>query len=51
MQQVEDLRPVELLTAGTLAGATLILGFMPGPVLDLVNASALQLSNLFVYQG
>jgi NADH-quinone oxidoreductase subunit M len=51
MQQVEDLRPVELLAAGTLAAATLLLGFMPGPVLDLVNASALQLSNLFTYQG
>ncbi|MES9971084.1 MAG: NADH-quinone oxidoreductase subunit M [Candidatus Thiodiazotropha sp.] len=47
MQKVEDLRPAELLAAGTLAGATLLLGFMPTPVLDLVNASALQLSSLF----
>ena len=47
MQNVEDLRPTELLAAGTLAAATLLLGFMPTPVLDLVNASAVQLSSLF----
>ncbi|MCU7905810.1 MAG: NADH-quinone oxidoreductase subunit M, partial [Candidatus Thiodiazotropha sp. (ex Epidulcina cf. delphinae)] len=44
MQNVQDLRPVELLAAGTLAAATLLLGFMPSPVLNLVNASATQLS-------
>ncbi|MCU7804692.1 MAG: NADH-quinone oxidoreductase subunit M [Candidatus Thiodiazotropha sp. (ex Lucinoma annulata)] len=47
MQDVEDLRPVELIAAGTLTAATLLLGFMPSPVLNLVNASATQLSNLF----
>ena len=47
MQNVHDLRPVELLAAGTLAAFTLLLGFMPGPVLNLVNASATQLSELF----
>jgi NADH-quinone oxidoreductase subunit M len=47
MQNVDDLRPTELLAAGTLAVCTLLLGFMPTPVLDLVNASALQLSSLF----
>ncbi|MCU7882243.1 MAG: NADH-quinone oxidoreductase subunit M [Candidatus Thiodiazotropha sp. (ex Lucinoma aequizonata)] len=47
MQNVEDLRPVELIAAGTLTAATLLLGFMPSPVLKLVNASATQLSNLF----
>ncbi|MET0068965.1 MAG: NADH-quinone oxidoreductase subunit M [Candidatus Thiodiazotropha sp.] len=49
MQDVEDLRPAELLAAGTLAAATLLLGFMPTPVLNLVNASALQLSSLFAF--
>ncbi|MBT3048360.1 MAG: NADH-quinone oxidoreductase subunit M [Candidatus Thiodiazotropha sp. (ex Clathrolucina costata)] len=49
MQDVEDLRPTELLAAGTLAAATLLLGFMPTPVLNLVNASALQLSSLFAF--
>jgi NADH-quinone oxidoreductase subunit M len=49
MQNVEDLRPTELLAAGTLAGATLLLGFMPSPILNLVNASATQLSNLFTF--
>ncbi|MES9991469.1 MAG: NADH-quinone oxidoreductase subunit M [Candidatus Thiodiazotropha sp.] len=49
MQNVEDLRPTELLAAGTLAAATLLLGFMPTPVLNLVNASALQLTSLFTF--
>ncbi|MCU7852735.1 MAG: NADH-quinone oxidoreductase subunit M [Candidatus Thiodiazotropha sp. (ex Monitilora ramsayi)] len=47
MREVEDLKPVELLAAGTLAAGTLILGFMPSPVLNLVNASATQLALLF----
>ncbi|MCU7933103.1 MAG: NADH-quinone oxidoreductase subunit M [Candidatus Thiodiazotropha sp. (ex Codakia rugifera)] len=47
MHDVEDLRPVELIAAGTLTAGTLLLGFMPSPVLNLVNASATQLSNLF----
>jgi NADH-quinone oxidoreductase subunit M len=47
MQNVDDLRPTELLAAGTLAAATLLLGFMPSPILNLVNASAIQLSSLF----
>ncbi|MBW9272029.1 MAG: NADH-quinone oxidoreductase subunit M, partial [Candidatus Thiodiazotropha sp. (ex. Lucinisca nassula)] len=47
MQNVEDLRPSELVAAATLAIFTLLLGFLPGPVLNLVNASALQLSELF----
>lgn len=47
MQNVQDLRPSELLAAGTLASFTLLLGFLPSPVLNLVNASATQLSELF----
>ncbi|MCM8856451.1 MAG: NADH-quinone oxidoreductase subunit M [Candidatus Thiodiazotropha sp.] len=47
MHDVEDLRPGELIAAGTLTAGTLLLGFMPSPVLNLVNASATQLSNLF----
>ncbi len=47
MQEVEDLRPVELVAAGSLAAGTLILGFMPGPVLDMVHASTAQLALLF----
>lgn len=47
MREVEDLRPVELLAAGSLAAATLIFGFLPSPLLELVNASATQLSSLF----
>ncbi|MCG7947959.1 MAG: NADH-quinone oxidoreductase subunit M [Candidatus Thiodiazotropha taylori] len=47
MQNVEDLRPSELVAAATLAIFTLLLRFLPGPVLNLVNASALQLSELF----
>ncbi|MES9860542.1 MAG: NADH-quinone oxidoreductase subunit M [Candidatus Thiodiazotropha sp. LLP2] len=47
MQDVQDLRPSELLAAGTLAAFTLLLGFLPTPVLNLVNASATQLSELF----
>jgi NADH-quinone oxidoreductase subunit M len=47
MREVEDLKPVELVAAGALAAGTLILGFMPGPVLDMVHASATQLAMLF----
>jgi NADH-quinone oxidoreductase subunit M len=48
MHKIEDLRPVELLAAGTLATGTLLFGFMPGPLLALMNASATQLSELFI---
>ncbi|MGD9164698.1 MAG: NADH-quinone oxidoreductase subunit M [Chromatiales bacterium] len=47
MHKIEDLRPVELIAAGTLAAGTLLLGFMPGPLLGLMNSSAAQLSGLF----
>jgi NADH-quinone oxidoreductase subunit M len=47
MSQLEDLRPTELLAAGTLAAATLILGFVPSPLLQLIDASASQLAALF----
>jgi NADH-quinone oxidoreductase subunit M len=47
MREVEDLKPVELVAAGTLAAGTLILGFMPDPVLDMVHASATQFAMLF----
>jgi NADH-quinone oxidoreductase subunit M len=47
LHNAHDLRPSELVAAGTLAAATLLLGFMPGPLLNLANASTLQLSKLF----
>jgi NADH-quinone oxidoreductase subunit M len=48
MHKIEDLRPVELLAAGALAAGTLIIGFMPAPLLVMVSASASQLSELFI---
>jgi NADH-quinone oxidoreductase subunit M len=47
MHEIRDLQPMELLAAGSLTAGTLILGFMPGRVLDMVDASASQLSALF----
>lgn len=39
MQQVEDLRPLEMLAAGSLIFGTLLLGFYPTPLLDMMGAS------------
>jgi NADH-quinone oxidoreductase subunit M len=47
MENVQDLRPSELLAAATLAAFTLLFGFLPGPLLDLINASASELAKLF----
>lgn len=42
MQQVEDLRPLEIAAAGTLIAAMLVLGFYPEPLLALVHTSVAQ---------
>jgi NADH-quinone oxidoreductase subunit M len=48
MREVEDLRPTELLAASALAACSLWFGFLPAPLLELVNASATQFSQLFL---
>lgn len=48
MREMEDLRPTELFAAGTLAAGSLWFGFLPAPLLELVNASATQFSQLFL---
>lgn len=48
MQQVEDLRLLEMVAAGTLIGGTLLLGFYPLPLLTLVDATVQQLVMQFV---
>lgn len=42
MQQVEDLRPIEMLAAGSLIVGTLILGFYPLPLLDMMAKTVQQ---------
>ena len=42
MQQVEDLRPLEMLAAGSLIAGMLLLGFYPTPLLDLIEPSIRQ---------
>lgn len=37
MQQVEDMRPLEMVAAGSLIIATLILGFYPAPLLEVTQ--------------
>lgn len=39
MQQVEDLKPLELVAGGVLVAATLLLGFYPLPLLDVLLRS------------
>ena len=47
MRQVEDLRPREMLAAGTLSAGILLLGVFPSSTLNLMGASVAQLSALF----
>lgn len=47
MQQVEDLRPLELVAAGSLITGTLLLGFYPLPLLDMMHTAVQQLVNHF----
>jgi NADH-quinone oxidoreductase subunit M len=47
MQQVEDMRPLEMVAAGCLISATLLLGFYPTPLLDIMGASVQQLVDRF----
>lgn len=39
MQQVEDLRPLEMVAAGSLIFGTLLLGFYPSPLLAMMDVS------------
>jgi NADH-quinone oxidoreductase subunit M len=39
MQQVEDLRPLEMVAAGSLIVGTILLGFYPAPLLDMMQVS------------
>jgi NADH-quinone oxidoreductase subunit M len=43
MQQVEDMRPLEMVAAGSLIFGTLLLGFYPTPLLDMMAMSVQQL--------
>ena len=47
MQQVEDMRPLEMLAAGSLIMGTLLLGFYPTPLLHMVDMSVQQLISRF----
>jgi NADH-quinone oxidoreductase subunit M len=39
MQQVEDLRPLEMVAAGSLIVGTLVLGFYPASLLEMMQVS------------
>ena len=47
MARVDDLRPLELLAAGSLSAGILLLGIFPAPLVQLVSASVNQLSETF----
>jgi len=47
MQNVRDLHSHELIAAGTLAVGIMALGLVPGPVVELMNASVYGLSTIF----
>jgi NADH-quinone oxidoreductase subunit M len=47
MQQVEDMRPLEMVAAGSLILGTLVLGFYPAPLLDMMDMSVQQLISRF----
>ena len=48
MSHISDLKPVEIFAAGILTFSFIYLGFFPGFILDLMNASAAHFSQLFV---
>jgi NADH-quinone oxidoreductase subunit M len=48
MQEIQDLRPSELVAAGTLAAGIVILGVFPSSTLQLMAASVDRLSALFI---
>ncbi|WML89421.1 NADH-quinone oxidoreductase subunit M [Thiothrix lacustris] len=50
MQQVEDLRPLEMLAAGGLIAGTFLLGFYPEPLLHMVDMSVQQLISRFALE-
>lgn len=47
MQQVEDMRPMEMVAAGSLILGTMLLGFYPTPLLDMMDMSVQHLVSRF----
>jgi NADH-quinone oxidoreductase subunit M len=47
MAKVDDLRPLELVAAGSLSAGIILLGIFPAPLLQLFTASVSQLSETF----
>lgn len=47
MQKVEDMRPLEMVAAGSLIVGTLLLGFYPAPLLNMMDMSVQQLISRF----
>jgi NADH-quinone oxidoreductase subunit M len=47
MHKIQDMQPVELAAAGLLSVAIISIGIAPGPLLTLMSASVVQLSNVF----
>jgi NADH-quinone oxidoreductase subunit M len=51
MQKVEDMRPLEMVAAGSLILGTLVLGFYPAPLLDMMDMSVQQLISRFALES
>jgi NADH-quinone oxidoreductase subunit M len=51
MQNVRDLHSHELIAAGTLAVGIMALGLVPGPIVELMNASVNELSMIFSHKN
>lgn len=47
MKEIEDLRPMEMLAAGSLTAGIILLGIYPAPVLDIFSSSVALLSQTF----
>ncbi|MDQ5770099.1 complex I subunit 4 family protein [Thiothrix subterranea] len=50
MQQVEDMRPLEMVAAGSLIAGTLLLGFYPTPLLEMMDISVQHLVSRFAVE-
>jgi NADH-quinone oxidoreductase subunit M len=48
MADIEDLRPLEMVAAGSLTAGIVLFGIFPAPVLEIFSASVEQLSKTFV---
>jgi NADH-quinone oxidoreductase subunit M len=46
MQQIEDLRPSELIAAGILVAGIVVFGLLPAPLIELSTATLFQMNSV-----